>query len=88
MKLLVDHWGYIFRMTQEGEYDWEAFQAPKETEGNQRRNMENWMRKKSEYRIPSWEPTYPTYGPWKRKTIIFPATFKWDMLVPWSVHEP
>ncbi len=22
------HWGYIFRMTQEGEYDWEAFQAP------------------------------------------------------------
>ena len=62
MKLLVDHWGYIFRMTQEGEYDWEAFQAPKETEGNQRRNMENWMRKKSEYRIPSWEPTYPTYG--------------------------
>jgi len=49
-------------MTQEGEYDWEAFQAPKETEGNQWRNMENWMRKKSEYRIPSWEPTYPTYG--------------------------
>ena len=40
--------------------------------------------------IPSWELTYPTYG----KKIIFPATFKGDVEVPWRVryyplcHDP